>query len=509
VRERHLLALVVVLVVIGTAMFVYKTRVLGFPVLPDTASELWTVEAHVSFLRATPGPAKVRLTIPDDLLGYGRLTENFVSRGFGVSMKEADGRREALWAIRRATGRQSVYYRMTVFRDPVADPDRAAPPFPEVPQLHEPYASAMADIVDEVRDQSADVETFTGTLLNRMRMGAADDNISLFLEQTTSPLERAELARTLLAGARIPARVLQVLPLKNERRRMALQPWLAVHNGDSWLYFDPASGEQSWRRNLIVWSWDATPVLDVSGGLGETIEFWVDRNIRSAISVAKRRAESHGSRIVEFSLLDLPAQIQSVYGVLIMIPIGALVIVLMRNVVGVRTFGTFLPVLVALAFRETKLLVGVILFSLLVGIGLAVRFYLEKLHLLLVPRLAAVLTIVVLMMASLSILSHRLGLETGLSVALFPMVILTMVIERMSVVWEERGAPDALREGFGTLFTAALSYGVMRVDVIEHLAFVYPETLLIVLAIILLLGRYMGYRLTDLRRFRALTGDRP
>jgi len=32
---------------------------------------------------------------------------------------------------------------------------------------------------------------------------------------------------------------------------------------------------------------------------------------------------------------------------------------------------------------------------------------------------------------------------------------------------------------------------------------------LIVLAIILLLGRYMGYRLTDLRRFRALTGERP
>jgi hypothetical protein len=344
-----------------------------------------------------------------------------------------------------------------------------------------------------------------------MRMGDADDNIRLFLDRATSALERAEVARTLLAGARIPAEVLQILPLKNERRKMSLEPWLAVHNGTRWLYFDPASGEQSWRQNFFVWSWDSAPLLDVSGGLGEDVEFWVSRDIRSAISIAKQRAESHGSRVVDFSLIDLPMQIQSVYSVLIMIPVGALVIVLMRNVVGVRTFGTFLPGLVALAFRlasrATKLLPGVLLFSMLVPVGLGVRFYLERLHLLLVPRLAAVLTIVVLLMLSVSILSHRLGLETGLSVALFPMVILTMVIERMSVVWEERGASDALIEGFGTLFAAALSYGVMRIEVIEHLVFVFPETLLIVLTVIMLLGRYMGYRLTDLRRFRALTDD--
>ena len=37
-----------------------------------------------------------------------------------------------------------------------------------------------------------------------------------------------------------------------------------------------------------------------------------------------------------------------------------------------------------------------------------------------------------------------MGLETGLSVALFPMVIIAMTIERMSVIWEGRGAQDAI-----------------------------------------------------------------
>ena len=62
-----------------------------------------------------------------------------------------------------------------------------------------------------------------------------------------------------------------------------------------------------------------------------------------------------------------------------------------------------MPVLIALAFRETKLLWGVILFSILVTLGLSIRFLLERLRLLLVPRLTAVLIVVVLLMMIISL----------------------------------------------------------------------------------------------------------
>jgi hypothetical protein len=115
-----------------------------------------------------------------------------------------------------------------------------------------------------------------------------------------------------------------------------------------------------------------------------------------------------------------------------------------------------------------------------------------------------VLIIVVLLMALVSILAHQLGFETGLSVALFPMVILTMTIERMSIVWEERGPVEAIQQGVGSLLVAALCYTVMENAVLKHLFFVFPELLLCVLAFTLLLGRYSGYRLLELVRFRAL-----
>jgi hypothetical protein len=166
-----------------------------------------------------------------------------------------------------------------------------------------------------------------------------------------------------------------------------------------------------------------------------------------------------------------------------------------------------MPVLIALSFRETQLLWGVILFTLLVALGLSIRFLLDRLRLLLVPRLGAVLIVVVVLMLIISVVSHKLGLETGLSVALFPMVIIVMTIERMSVVWEERGAGDAIKAGLGSLLVAAIAYLAMGMDWLEHLIFAFPELLLLILAAVLLLGRYTGYRLTELRRFRPIASE--
>jgi hypothetical protein len=513
-NRRHLFVLAGLLAAIGIGLMVYKAEVLGFPLVPDDRTSLWSLEARITFHRDTPGTAKADLTIPGRMRVFSRLNENFVSRGYGLSTHETDGRRKALWAIRRAQGEQTLYYRLTVYRDDGIQPELPEPPFPPVPQLEEPFASALQDLVAQVRRQSADVETFTSELIQRMNRADDEDPVALFLDPDASAMEHAINVQTLLAGARIPSRVLQTIPLVREARQVEIVPWMTVHNGRQWLYFNPRTGELGLPRDLFVWSWDSEPLIEVSGGLDESIEFWVTRTNEDALSVAERRALAHGSRVVDFSLLDLPLKTRAVYGVLLLIPIGTLLIVILRNIVGIRTFGTFLPVLVAtflpvlvaLAFRETSLVYGIILFLIVVSAGLSVRMYLERLHLLLVPRLASVLIVVVLLMIAIGILSYRLGIETGLSIALFPMVILTMAIERMSVVWEERGPSDAMKDAAGTLLVAALSYWVMGLEEVRYLVFVFPEILFVLLAITLLIGRYTGYRLSEIRRFRALKG---
>jgi hypothetical protein len=79
-----------------------------------------------------------------------------------------------------------------------------------------------------------------------------------------------------------------------------------------------------------------------------------------------------------------------------------------------------------------------------------------------------------------------------------------MTIERMSIIWEELGPREAMQQGMGSLVAAVVAYLIMNINTIEYLVFVFPEVLLILLAGIILLGRYSGYRLAELRRFREL-----
>jgi len=504
--RRYVYILAALLTLISAATFVYKWQVLGFPLTPNQETPVWTIETSIRF-DAGPRSIKVNLQIPTLTPGYRTLREFNVSKGYGFNLNYVSGGREAQWAVRRTSGRQTIYYRRVVYEDPGSEQADTTPPFPPPPVINEPLKTAVEVIVADVRDRSADTATFTTELLRLISNPSADANIELLMADVGTPAEFVETITTVLAAARIPARMIRGIVLQDRQRRTEPRPWLEVHDGDRWRYFDPNSGAEGLPDRFLVWWRGNEPLVRVEGGSNVEVHFAVQQNFLDAMAIAEQRAEVEGSVLVDFSLFSLPIRTQAVYSVLLMIPIGALVMVFMRNMIGIDAFGTFMPVLIALSFRETQLLWGAILFSLLVALGLSIRFLLERLRLLLVPRLSAVLIVVVILMLIVSVVSHKLGLETGLSVALFPMVIIAMTIERMSIVWEERGPADAIRGGIGSLVVAMFAYLAMGMKWLEHLIFVFPELLLVALAIVILMGRYTGYRLTEITRFKALSGQ--
>jgi hypothetical protein len=504
----HWLVLVTALLTSSLALFAYKVKVLGYPVQPDTTVETWTVQARVDLTASGSRGALVTLELPQSPPGFSLMDEHFVSRGFGLSVESDRLNRSVTWAQRRPQGRMSLYYRGTVFRDNAQPGDTAVPSFPEPPELEEPFATALESLVSETREQSADIASFASAILQRINDPSPGEAAELFLSDVDSRLERAKLASSLLAGARIPSRIVHTIALSDDRSLVSPMPWLKVHNGSRWLFFDPDSSQRGLPEDQLVW-WRGDRVPVTSEGVREVDwQFSVTRNAVNPIDLARYRSEQYGSRLNDFSLLSLPVDVQAVYSVLLLIPIGALMIALLRNVVGIKTFGTFMPVLIAMAFRETELVAGVVLFVLITAVGLLFRFYLERLRLLLVPRLTAVLIAVLVLLLLTSMVSHQLGIQVGLSVSLFPMVILAMVIERMSIAWEERGPSDAVQQAIGSLVVAAMAYLLMGWSLLEHLFFIFPELTLVVLAASIALGRYTGFRLSELLRFRELAGGR-
>ena len=504
--KQYVYLLAAFLTVLGLGTFLYKWQTLGFPVSSVQSTPVWTIETSISF-DSGPGSIKASLQIPTLTPGFRMLREYNVSKGYGFSLNYVSGGREAQWAVRRTDGSQTIYYRRVVYEDATSDQSDTTPPFPPPPVIKEPLKTAIDVIVTDVRDRSADTASFTAELIRLVNDPSPDPNIELMLADARSSADFVETLTTVLASARIPARMIRGIVLADQQRRVDPLPWLEVHDGDRWLYFNPNTGEQGLPDRYLVWWRGNEPLATVEGGSNLDVNFAVQKNFVDSVSIAEQRAELEGSALVEFSLFSLPIRTQAVYSVLLMIPIGALIMVFMRNVIGIDAFGTFMPVLIALSFRETQLGWGLLLFTLLIALGLSIRFLLERLRLLLVPRLGAVLIVVMLLMMVISIVAHKLGMDTGLSVALFPMVIIAMTIERMSIVWEERGAADAMRAAAGSLLVASVAYLAMGMEWLEHLIFTFPELLLVVLAIVILMGRYTGYRLTELARFKALAGN--
>lgn len=486
-------------------MFLYKIVSLGFPLLPDQQTNVWEIEIKINFM-ASDRPVKALLYVPRNTKSFSIINENFISRGYGISISTVDGNRQVAWSIRRTKGQQTLYYRAMVEKQDVTETPATASRTVEVtPAGYEgAELEAATAILLEAKQKSADRVTLALQLVDLMEDAAGNDNVNLLLRGKTTPQAKLQEIIRILSLDDVPARLVHGLQVVQQYGKSEPVSWLEVLTDEQWLAIDPVTRQTGPLNDYLVLWKGSDRMINVSGAENLKVDINIRQSELESLAAATTRERSINPELWKYSLHNLPLDTQRVYRVLLTVPVGVFLLVLLRNMIGIKTFGTFMPVLIALSFRETQLVSGLVLFSIIVATGLAIRFYLERLKLLLVPRLASVVIIVILLMLLLSIISHNLGIESGLSIALFPMVIITMTIERMSIVWEERGAAVAMTQGLGSLLAAAAAFMVMTIYQVEYLVTVFPELLFVLLSITLLMGRYSGYRLLELYRFKAL-----
>ena len=498
----HLKILITILVVLGISVTAYQIFVLGIPVTEDATDDLWNIDAKVEFVANPKDPVKIQMFVPPLSRDFVSLNESFISNNYGVSVNRIDGNRKVTWSARRAKGNQTLYYRLVLTKRYSGEKVKVkGPTFRDSIAVEGPEKIAAEALLAPIRQHSADVETFISEAIKRTN-NLNDDNVKLLLAGDPSTPHKAKIVELLLSIAHVPVEKVHTIRLVADQPQ-APELWLRSFNGNDWLYFNPETGEQGLPADRLLWWTGDENLITVDGGKKAMVTFSLNNSEMNAIRLAKLTDENTDADFLSYSLYGLPLQTQQTFMIMVMIPIGVLVILILRNLIGLQTLGTFTPVLIALAFRETQLGFGIVLFTVITALGLSLRSYLEHLKLQMLPRLSVVLTFVVVLIAAISLFSHKLGLERGLSVALFPMVILTMTIERLSITWEERGASHALKVAIGTLFAASLAHIIMSVPELTYFVFTFPAVLLILVGFMLAMGRYRGYRLTELMRFKA------
>lgn len=472
----------------------YHTQI---PFVPGESKSVWLIEAKVEFYPEKKTPILVSLNIPDKTPGYKLFFEQSSSAGYGFSLVHDETQKRAQWSIREASSKQTLFYKIQIAQEQSDSTSDDFGYLPKQPHIIWTKAEELAkqDLLQKALARSSNDETLTRELIKLFSSVSMQESSSLLLSNKT----RVDVINAILNEAGVKSRVAMGLLLEDARRNQSLTPMIEIYHQNKWMLFDAKTARQNIEKDFFLWHRGGS-LIEIVGGSNATVSFSMVEQNMPALELAM--AHYDDSVFGLFSIHSLPIEEQSIFKMLLLLPMGALITVLMRLLIGIRTSGTFMPVLIAMAFLQTTLIPGLITFIMIVAVGLMIRSYLSHLNLLLVSRIATTIIIVIFIIVTASIVGHNLGFNTGMTVAVFPIIILAWTIERMSILWEEDGAKEVLIQGFGSLFVATIAYLVMQSTLVGHLSFNFPELNLIVLALMMLMGRYTGYRLFELYRFR-------
>lgn len=520
----RLLTVAAAFVVVALALITYKVGILGYELSPQPAPDRWSVQTEVR-LTNPDDKARVTFLLPADSGHQKIYDERVSSSGMRFFIRPREGNRVGVALGRPEDGASSLSYRFSVqTRGPAAPFVMPA----KVPALTEDERKGFAGQLGPEESIQTDAETVAKLL---EELAVPPDDRALALQQihdfivkdveTTDGKDgpqdaaavlsrekggrhgkaRAEVA--MLRAAGIPAHVVIGVPFADGAARDA-DYWVEANLAGTWFPLDPVKGHLGvLPDDRLVLHVGDSPLFEASGVESVDLRVSMLRERETQYQMYQRRVNDSDRLLDKLSLYSLPVKTQVLYRVLLLVPLGALVVAVFRNVIGVPTFGTFMPILISLAFRESGIPWGILLLTVVVGVGYVGRWMLNKAQLLMVPRLSFLLTMVILIIAGLMVVAENLGFENAFAIALFPIVIVTMTIERLSIAIVEEGPRNAFKLVIGTLVVAACGYWVIANDTLQAFVFTFPEVHLVTLAVLLLLGRYTGYRLSEWTRFRA------
>ncbi len=511
------------LVAIGLSIFAWKTLVLNLPVLPSNVENLWRVELEID-ARGSGQRGSVRAALPDSDSQQEIFDERQSSDRLVFTIRtEKGGQRTGVWSGKfDGVHNLSHGFRVQLSEEPLPLPTdvRKAPP-KEIVEEYGHTSGRFPSDAPEIRELLANVAPPNPTdPLGQMRVllgyvtdeiltasTGSDDALLTLAAGEGSQVGKARLLVALLRAAGYPARVSAGLRLRADKEARETV-WAEAWVGGDWIGLSPSLGFFGARPpDLLALRTGSSTLVEETGLDALSSRYRVLRESLRADEVASFMVPSN-PLLAAISLYRLPVGSQSALRILLVFPIGALIIALIRNLIGVRTFGTFMPLLISLALRELPLGLGMGLIGSVIALGIVSRFLLERLQLLLVPRLGVLLCLVVLAITAQSLLGRTYEVKDLFASVLFPVVIMTMLIERFSITTAEEGMPSAVRRLAASTAAAVCVYPIFRIQALEHLMFGFPELVLTVMGLLVWIGGYTGYRASELWRFRGLVTPR-
>lgn len=188
---------------------------------------------------------------------------------------------------------------------------------------------------------------------------------------------------------------------------------------------------------------------------------------------------------------------------LLMLPVIATVIAFARQVIGIRGFGIYTPLILSFALLTTGLKYGLTFFAVILATGTLARFVVKRFRLLYLPRIAIVLIAVAI--ATLAVfLGGAYSGKTGImNISIFAILIMITLVEKFITAQIERGADKAITLTIETLLLSIICYWIISRPWLQNMTLSFPLTVVLGSIIInIVLGKWTGLRFSEYFRFK-------
>jgi hypothetical protein len=506
VKKHPAVVVAMLLVIVAAILIGYRVVKLGYPLLPTASVKVWQLSIE-GLLKGNEKAVSVRLGVPATRGTQTVTEERVISGGLNFNILRDGPDQVGVWSGDTGPTGTVIHYRASILVKPArAFRVRVMEPEPYPPSFSESERALAARLAARWARLSQGDLLYAVCATVSGKWGEPEPDRK-DIEEWAELVAREGRTTALLGlfrAADLAARLRYGLIFEEGITRTPLH-WISVWTGTQWAHVQPDTGAVYHKSiSFLPLTGGDTPPISAVNGSAPEVRYSLSQQIVSQWIVYFDHIRIQDRLLNRWSLFSLPPEFQGTFRILLLVPIGALMVCVLRNIIGFPTFGIFMPVLMALAFRSTGLGYGIAIFSAVILVGYLIRLALDKLHLLLVPRLSVILTVVIGCFAFLAVLGNKLGIRELMSVGLLPFVILTMMIERFFVIVEESGVREGLRNAVGSAAVAAITHLIVHIETLQLTFFIYPELLLALAALQILLGRYTGYRLSEVLRFRAL-----
>jgi hypothetical protein len=202
---------------------------------------------------------------------------------------------------------------------------------------------------------------------------------------------------------------------------------------------------------------------------------------------------------------------------LIYLPILTTLVATSRYVLGLKAFGTYVPVILSFAYyfldptpdKITGLKYGLVITLVLVASALIVHKLIEKIRMNFFAKMAIMYTgASIALIITFAIMSKVLPGRFHRLIPL-PILMIATLTDRLTR-FQIKKTTKSIMILFGeTLLLSVLGYFLLKWTALRELLLPHPEILLLVLVVDFIIGKYSGFRLTEFSRFSAILFDTP